>query len=30
MIKFRVVEETKDALLYLVQDFRSNLQFVDS
>ena len=30
MIKFHVVEETKDALLYFVQDFRSNLQFVDS
>ena len=30
MIKFHVVEETKDVLLHFVQDFRSNLRFVDS
>ena len=30
MIKFHVVEKTKDVLLHFVQDFRSNLRFVDS
>ena len=30
VIKFHVVKEAKEAVLYFVQDFRSNLQFIDS
>ena len=30
VIKFHVVKEAKKAVLYFVQDFRSNLQFTDS
>ena len=30
MIKFHVVKEAKEAVLYFVQDFRSSLQFIDS
>ena len=30
MIKFHVVKEAKEAVLYIVQDFRSNLQFIES
>ena len=30
VIKFHVVEEAKEAVLYVVQDSRYNLQFIDS
>ena len=30
MIKFHVVRKAKEAILFFVQDFRSNLQFIDS
>ena len=30
VIKFHVVKEAKEAVLYFVQDFQSNLQFIDS
>ena len=29
-LKIHVVKEAKDALMYFVQDFQSNLQFIDS
>ena len=29
-IKFHVVKEAKKAVLYFVQDFQSNLQFINS
>ena len=30
VIKFHVVKEAKEAVLYIVQDFRANLQFIES
>ena len=30
VIKFHVVKEGKEAVLYFVQDLRSNLHFIDS
>ena len=30
VMKFHVVKEAKEAVQYFVQDFRSNLQFIDS
>ena len=30
MIKTHVIRKAKEALLFFVQDFRSNLQFIDS
>ena len=30
VIKFHVVKEAKEAVLYVVQDSRYNLQFIDS
>ena len=30
VIKFHVVKEAKDSVLYVMQDFRSNIQFIES
>ena len=30
VIKFHVVKEAKEAVLYFLQDFLSNLQFIES
>ena len=30
VLKFHVIKEAKESVLFFVQDFRSNLQFIDS